>query len=89
MGFNVRIDFINHIIPTTPGKKEWYQIQISQEYVETDKQIGCQHLSDIWLTPEEYTACQGNCVPGNVVKAITEPIMRNGKLELRITGFES
>ena len=89
MGFNVRIDFINHIVPSTPGKKEWYQIQISQEYQESKFSIGCQHLSDVWLTPEQYEKFHDHIVPGNVVKAITEPMLRNGKLELRISGFES
>lgn len=80
--FKVRIDNIRHLVPApNSGKKEWWIIGISQEYQENQNFVGWMHLPDVFLQ-----VCP-NIAVGDVLDPIVDVFTRDGKLELRVTGF--
>lgn len=89
MNNSVRIDFIRHIVPKADsGKKEWYIIGISSEFVETENFIGCERLPDVFLSPDQFNSLKNVVAVGAVCEVITETSIYNGRYNTRVVGFK-
>lgn len=88
MGFEVRIDAVQHLVPKKEGKKEWYIIHCSKQYAERDGFVGWEHMDKVFLTPAQYKNIESILEIGSIVKTVVEIGSFNGRMTINVVGFE-